>query len=478
MSLGNWPHSTPIHILDDDSLLNMFYLSRPVLVNEAEDDDDDILAGGEWGRERWWYRVAQVCQRWRYLILGSASYLRLCFVCTYGVPVADMLAHSPPLPLILDYINGDHEITAEEEEGIMLALRHRNRVRRIRLMMPVANLQKLVAAIDDEFPMLEFLFVDAHTEGGASSSLTLPEAFCAPCLCHFTSMNFNLPLGSPLLATSVALVTLSLQWIPPFRPNELLQRLSLMPQLETLGIHCYPPLLTRDIERELFGMAFTAHATLPNLRWFGFGGANAYLEALLSHITTPLLEKLQIFFYVRELTFSVPHLLQFLSATRDLRLRSAEFVFDDSGVAVKVYPRKGAKMYSLYMDVPCQLPGLQVSSLAEIFDGLSPVFSEVKHLTFAYAKVNSWLGRYNGADRSEWRKLLRSFRNVRSLVVDEELMGEVSRCLRLEDGELPQDILPELKDLSYFGGSDSVDVFTGFINGRQAAGLPVLLVRR
>ncbi|KAI0276410.1 hypothetical protein BGY98DRAFT_986246, partial [Russula aff. rugulosa BPL654] len=51
---------------------------------------------GYWVEERWWYRLAHVCQRWRNLILGSATYLGLCLVCTYGTPVADMLAHSPP----------------------------------------------------------------------------------------------------------------------------------------------------------------------------------------------------------------------------------------------------------------------------------------------------------------------------------------------------------------------------------------------
>ena len=76
--------------------------------------------GVRWIGERWWYRLAHVCQRWRNLILGSASSLGLCLVCTYGTPVADMLVHSPPLPLVIDYrIRG---ITAEDEEAILLAL--------------------------------------------------------------------------------------------------------------------------------------------------------------------------------------------------------------------------------------------------------------------------------------------------------------------------------------------------------------------
>ncbi|KAH9981788.1 hypothetical protein BJV74DRAFT_989281 [Russula compacta] len=70
---GLRPHSTSIHTLDDDSLLEIFYLYRPVLLDEDEVDDIRILQGGEWDRERWWYKIAHVCRRWRYLILGHAG---------------------------------------------------------------------------------------------------------------------------------------------------------------------------------------------------------------------------------------------------------------------------------------------------------------------------------------------------------------------------------------------------------------------
>ena len=60
-----------IHILDNDSLLNIFYLYRPVILDESEADDAQILSGGEWDREWWWYRLVQVCRRWRYIMLES-----------------------------------------------------------------------------------------------------------------------------------------------------------------------------------------------------------------------------------------------------------------------------------------------------------------------------------------------------------------------------------------------------------------------
>ena len=194
-------------------------------------------------RERWWYKLVQVCRRWRYIVLDSASHLRLSLVCARGTPVADMLAHSPPLPLIIDHLHQNHVITAEDEEGIILALRHRDRVRRVRLVNPIPTLQKLIIALDGEFPILEYLLVEyqqlQRPTNARNTDLTFPETFRAPRLRHLVLMNFAISIGSPLLATMGNLVTLSLCLIPPsayFHPDDLLQRLSHLPQLEILGV--------------------------------------------------------------------------------------------------------------------------------------------------------------------------------------------------------------------------------------------------
>ena len=112
------PLTASIHILDDDSLLNVFYFYRPFFLGEDEDEDDRLSGGTKgWYRGRWWYKLAHVCQRWRNVVLGSAAYLDVSLVCTNGTPVADMLANSPPFPLVIDYLfDEDNDLTAEEEE--------------------------------------------------------------------------------------------------------------------------------------------------------------------------------------------------------------------------------------------------------------------------------------------------------------------------------------------------------------------------
>ena len=133
-------------------------------------------------------------EEWRNIILGSASYLDVSLVCTNGTPVADMLVHSPHLPLVIDYrIKYHNGVTVEDEEGAILALKQYDRVRRVRFAMSITRLQKLIVAMDDEHSILEHLIitnVDAEEE---SSILIIPETLQAPHLRHLSL------LGSALL---------------------------------------------------------------------------------------------------------------------------------------------------------------------------------------------------------------------------------------------------------------------------------------
>jgi hypothetical protein len=474
--MENSRRTASIHILDDDSLIHVFCLYRPFLLGEDEDDNARLFGGfrpGGWANGRWWYNLAHVCRRWRNVILGSASYLGVSLVCTYGTPVADMLAHSPPLPLVIDYPDEDLDIT-EDEEGAILALKHRDRVRRVRLWTPVTGLQKLIAAMDEEYPFLEYLII-APPVKDRSTVLILPETLQAPHLRHLTLEGFALPIGSRFLTTAVGLVTLCLSMTDPstyFHPNALLHWLSFMPQLETLVITSFFPVPNREIERQL---TRTPIITLPNLCSLWFRGVSAYLEALVHRITTPRLEKLQIVFFT-QLTFSVPRLVQFMNTTENLRFDTAKFLFDDKRVYVGVYPPGEAEMKVAFMiNVYCWHLDWQVSSVAQILNSLGQLFSVVEHLTFEHEVHSQSSEAHNEVDRAEWRKLLRPFRNVKTLWIDNGLVEQLSRSLDLEDGELPLELLPDLQELTYSGTGGA---FTSFIDARQNADRAITLVRR
>ncbi|KAF8493694.1 hypothetical protein F5888DRAFT_1850487 [Russula emetica] len=112
-------------------------------------------------------------------------------ITTNGTPVENMLTHSPPLPLTVDYGSEDG-ITAEDEEGILLALEQRHHVRHLRLTFPLQNLRKLVMLIDEEFSILEYLIVGPPMHDSTASML--PETLQAPHLRHLMLGGFACPI--------------------------------------------------------------------------------------------------------------------------------------------------------------------------------------------------------------------------------------------------------------------------------------------
>ena len=473
--------SPPIHVLDDYSLLNIFSYSRPALLDESKADNNQLLNGGDWNRERWWYRLVQVCRRWRYLVLNSASHLRLSLVCKRGTPVTDMLAHSPPLPLIIDHFDEYDDITPEDEIGIILALRHRDRVRRIRLKKPFPILQKLIISLDGEFLNLEYLFIKhkgyLRSTDKHSMSLNLPETFRAPHLHRLFLRNFTISIGSPIFTNMENLVSLSLSLIPRsayFHPNALLQRLSLMPQLEILGVtfNSYYP--SGDVKRQLLRMPITTRVALPNLRWFAFQGASAYLEALLPCVSIPLLEKLQVYFF-NQLTYFTPNLQQFMSTAGNLRLKTIKLSFREDYLCVAAYPHKEAKIRTLYMVLGGKQLDWQVASAAQVIHTLGTVLSAVEHLTLEYSRRTISSEWNNEADPTQWRELLGPFSNVKTLFVDDELVEQLSHALQPGGGESPTDLLSELQEVTYSESGKTGDAFTSFIDARRIAGRPIVL---
>ena len=216
-----------------------------------------------------------------------------------------------------------------------------------------------------------------------------------------------------------------------------------MPQLETLEIAFSRPFPNRDVAWQLTHTPITTHVTLPNLRQFLFRGVTAYLEAVVRRVTAPSLKKFRILFF-EQLTFSVPLLPQFMHTTENLRFSRGKFQFFDDHVAVKMYPREETRMdaFSIYID--CRHLDWQVSFMAQISNSLSQVFFPVEHLALEHGTHKRSSEEHNEVDRTMWRKLLRSFRSVKTLRIDYGLSDEVFRSLRSDGGE-PR-LLPELQD--------------------------------
>ena len=167
-----------------------------------------------------------------------------------------------------------------------------------------------------------------------------------------------------------------------------------------------------------------------------------------------------------------------MNATENLTFKSAKFKFSGEDVDVEVCHHEEDEMYALSITVLCWHLDWQVSSATQIFNPLSPLFSAVEHLTLEHEVHSQSSEEHNMADRVEWRQLLGSFRNAKTLRIAEGLVEELSRCLELDGGELPLDLLPELQELTYFGSGITGDAFTSFIDARQDVARPITLIRR
>ena len=462
---------SPIQTLDDYLLLNAFYLYR---LDDPDEYETNGMLNSNWGGQRWWYKLAQVCRRWRHLILASPLRLDLHLLCTHGVPIADMLAHSPPLPLTIYYDEDVHETTEEDEEGILLALGHSDRVHYICLYLPAPKLRKIIPTMDEEFPILERFYIQSLTED--DTNLVLPRTFQASHLRHLGMWTTALPIGSPLLMTTVGLVTLRLVDIPPstyFPPSFLLTRLSLMPQLEKLEIGFYSPLPNRDVERQPLGTPIITHITLPNLRMFLFNGVSAYLEGLLAQIRAPVLSELDIMLF-SQLTFTLPRLLLFMGTFENLGFNTVKLVFRNNDAQLVAYQLGERKSYPFKLQIMCRHLDWQVSSAAQILNTLQPILSGVEKLTLIHGKHYRSSEWHNEVDRTQWHQLLRPFSNLKTLYVQNELVGKLARSLHTDDGDPPPELL-SLEKVGYSGGRVAQKALTPFIDERRVTGHPVKL---
>jgi hypothetical protein len=457
--------SRGIHILNVDVLLSIFDIYRLANPDEYYDGRLVIMA---WARQRWWYKLVHVCRQWRNIILQSPSLLNLHLFCTHGVPVAYMLAHSPPLPLIIFYNCTDQspDLTAQDESDILLALSHRDRVRRILLWVHHPNLGKFITVMEGRFPVLERMGINSQTE------VVLPVTFQAPNLRHLGLTLASLPIPSPLLTTTTRLAYLNLNEIPPsayFPPSYLLARLSLTLQLEVLTIRFFSPLPNRDVEKQLLHAPSITQLTLPKLRRFMFRGAATYLDGLVDRISAPSLHSLSICLYGETsfTGFTVPRLAHFLQSSENLRFGSVKVAFDANSVSLDAgtprFPRLELQILCGYLD-------RQVASAVDIFGALSPVLSVAEKVTLTDASINRSLALRDDVERRQWRELLRPFTNVKTIHVQRNLVGKIFNSLLPAEGESPVEPLPNLEEVRYSGGLDSRDAVSAFVDARRAAG--------
>ena len=156
-----------IMMLSDNVLLEIFDAYRI-----CDSDFCDYLVW-QWGR------LVHVCQRWRQIIFASPLRLHLHLHCTYETHIRKLLGCWPAFPISVDYARKG--LSPDDEDHILAALEHSDRVGLLYLYIRAPELAKLSTVIQKPFPVLKVLCLSRKSWPES----VLPSGFLggsAPCL--------------------------------------------------------------------------------------------------------------------------------------------------------------------------------------------------------------------------------------------------------------------------------------------------------
>jgi hypothetical protein len=458
-------YKTHIHILDNDSLLQIFSYFR-----QAQE--------GDWNLRLGWRIIAHVCRRWRHLIFDTSSHLDICLLLTNDSPSPDTLSHLPPLPLVIDYSQySDRSRTiarpGKDEDNIRLGLQQYGRVLRVVLRAPSSGLRMWFELMNNLFPRLTHLSLLSTTT--EEMSLVLPETLQAPDLRRLALHGIGLPKGFPLHSSTIALSTLSLTHIGAscyLPPGHLVTQLQGLPHLEELFIGFAIPIHLPSSEEELLPAPIPP-VTLPTLRRLTFRGVGVYLDNLVAQINTPLLERLSVTLFF-EPAFTLMNLTEFIQRTEGSGRLVARVIFDNDGPSIDMgyYEQGGIRKLSLHVN--CEPLDSQIDSVKLVCSALGKVMSTAEELTLDLDVGGAPSDWENTLDNTLWHELLLPFVSVKKLHVGSSLALRLAQALESNAGGL---VLPELQELEVSLKIDHAQsAFSLFIETRESMGRPVHLL--
>jgi hypothetical protein len=454
----------PIDVLPDDILLEIFDSYR-------EDISRASPVESAWG----WQTLAQVSRRWRAIVLASPQRLHLRVVCDPRTPVRASLDIWPPFPIAVICFPF-HTVDEEGEANMIAALQHRDRVSDIHIFDETGfAVQRLAAEMQEPFPALTDIYL------GSFFYLppVLPDAFLggsAPRLRSFTLQHVEFPAFSRFVLNATHIVTLRLSDIPNYgyfslSPDAMAACLAALPELELLSI------VFRSPPSSPLQMAVTPpmRVVLPSLTQFRFRGVSEYMEDIISRIDTPQLNQLSIGLFM-DLIFDIPQLHMFIGRSGKLMpLDEARLLFDD--VMIKLILGSPTRFE---LEIRCEEPGWQLSSMAEICNKHLPFLSKVDQLNIC-GSSRIQPERKDEVDSSQWLELFRPFSAVRVLYVFRRLESVVAAALLELKGERTMEVLPELQSLcldELEPSGSAQDVMQPFVSARQLSDHPIVVQRR
>ncbi|KAH9172658.1 hypothetical protein EDB89DRAFT_2069551 [Lactarius sanguifluus] len=434
---------------------------------------------------RWnWHRVAHVCQRWRLVVFASPRSLDLRLYCTPRTAVKNTIDCWPAFPIAIRCGRSQHakegceHLSPEDEDNVVAALQHHNRVCSIKLCLTNSLVEKLDSRVKEPFLELEDLVLRPIFGRHLFPSPPLRWSSRLRVL-HLTDISFpSLPL---LLSTSQNLVDLHLRTdtlrSPEFPSTwALVDALSGMTRLESLSLYTHSSAFLRTHAGVLLPSG--RRVVLPVLARLEFRGICKYLEDLVTEIDAPCLKKIELTFFNHPGGLS--QLGKFIYQIEAQRSYSrAEFRTDDPNYAAIRFDLSGCESPHLLLRTRCKGLDMQLSSMAHICILLPPFLLGMRDLGIITSSLSSDQVTVAG---EKWLRLLRPFSGVERFYVGGELAIDIMHALQQAEGEFAT-VVPALHKLYVIKEPELLcaplqAAIASFTTSRHLSGSPVKVVYR
>jgi hypothetical protein len=421
-----------IDMLPDDVLLEIFdfYKETTFPINDS------------WIYTWRWKMLIQVCRRWRCVIFGSPRRLDLQIICTNTTPTRTSLNIWPPFPISIACLD---EVGEKSVENVIAAVElGHDRISHISIGINGSALEKLIAAMQQPLPTLKYFRLKSYDK----SAPVLSETFLggsAPLLEDFSLYGLPFPAFPKFISSSTHIRDLIISDIPHsgyFSPNAMVACLAALPNLKYLHIGFQSP-LSRPSQ---VTPPPRTRLALPALTQLFFLGVSEYFEDFVARIDTPLLNKLNVTFFM-DLIFDIPRLRHFIGRAERLEpWNQAVMEFNNRGIWIS----NSYLLPSLFrLEIRCERPDWQLSSMAQVFGQQLPLLSHVERLEviFQYRRSDIMWINDPDMDSSLWLELFHLFIALQHLYVSKELVPPVAAALQQLTEGRTMEAMPALHSL-------------------------------
>ena len=447
-----------INMLPDDILLDIFDAYRRYWSNFR-----DLIV---WP----WDRLVHVCRRWRQIVFASPLRLHLYLHCAFfrasGPDVRKFLGCWPAFPISVDYTRRKG-FTPDDEDNVLAALEHSDRVGILCLHLKAPQLERLATVMQKPFPLLKKLDI----LGTSWPVPVLPGGFLggsASCLQELKVDDVLFPELPTLLLSTRDLVTLHLSRAGYISPEVMAASLAPLTELRSFSIRLQSP---TSLDQQPAPVTHT-RTVLPSLTSIVFSCDCRYVEDLVARIDCPRLKGIDLYLDYSSVGLQLSQVFEFINRSEDPRLTQFSRVLvciDTSYLASLDMTFNFEEKHHIPIFISLLDPSWTNSHIFQVFSQFSTLFSNVLYFSIS---INS--SRVMPFTKLDWVQLLVPFSNLQTLHVSGDRVGDIVLALEGGEGEMTTEILPAL-ELLYIEG-EPVSSLSRFCAVCWLSGRPVTFV--